>query len=314
MQPLRDTFPERSGRVRRVACCIMHRQFAQHATGCWSALAVGFEASDTGRLRFAIHDALFIRATTAIDNFTYRFARRAEQEGMPVIDDTESMIRCTNKVYLKELLDNARIPAPRTEIVDEKTNAADLFARLGAPVVLKAPDGSFSRSVHKVANLQEFQERAKGLFKDTALILAQEYMPTQFDWRVGVLGGEPLYACQYKMAKGHWQIAKHSESGTSYGGTETLAVEQAPPLVIETAVKAARLIGDGLYGIDLKENERGVFVIEINDNPNLDADYEGAVLKDELWRRLIGWFAARLEMRMSARARNTPELRSASGR
>ncbi|HPE29954.1 MAG TPA: RimK family protein [Parvularculaceae bacterium] len=259
-------------------------------------------------------DALFIRATTAIDNFTYRFARRAEQEGMPVIDDTESMIRCTNKVYLKELLDNARIPAPRTEIVDEKTNAADLFARLGAPVVLKAPDGSFSRSVHKVANLQEFQERAKGLFKDTALILAQEYMPTQFDWRVGVLGGEPLYACQYKMAKGHWQIAKHSESGTSYGGTETLAVEQAPPLVIETAVKAARLIGDGLYGIDLKENERGVFVIEINDNPNLDADYEGAVLKDELWRRLIGWFAARLEMRMSARARNTPELRSASGR
>ncbi|MCA8894834.1 MAG: RimK-like ATPgrasp N-terminal domain-containing protein, partial [Amphiplicatus sp.] len=84
-------------------------------------------------------DALFIRATTAIDNFTYRFARRAEQEGMPVIDDTESMIRCTNKVYLKELLDNARIPAPRTEIVDEKTNAADLFARLGAPVVLKAP-------------------------------------------------------------------------------------------------------------------------------------------------------------------------------
>ena len=259
-------------------------------------------------------DALFIRATTAIDNFTYRFARRAEQEGMPVIDDTESMIRCTNKVYLKELLDNARIPAPRTEIVDEKTNAADLFARLGAPVVLKAPDGSFSRSVHKVANLQEFQERAKGLFKDTALILAQEYMPTQFDWRVGVLGGEPLYACQYKMARGHWQIAKHSESGTSYGGTETLAVEQAPPLVIETAVKAARLIGDGLYGIDLKENERGVFVIEINDNPNLDADYEGAVLKDELWRRLIGWFAARLEMRMSARARNTPELRSASGR
>jgi len=259
-------------------------------------------------------DALFIRATTAIDNFTYRFARRAEQEGMPVIDDTESMIRCTNKVYLKELLDNARIPAPRTEIVDEKTNAADLFARLGAPVVLKAPDGSFSRSVHKVANLQEFQERAKGLFKDTALILAQEYMPTQFDWRVGVLGGEPLYACQYKMARGHWQIAKHSESGTSYGGTETLAVEQAPPLVIETAVKAARLIGDGLYGIDLKENERGVFVIEINDNPNLDADYEGAVLKDELWRRLISWFAARLEMRMSARARNAPELRSASGR
>jgi len=247
-------------------------------------------------------DALFIRATTAIDNFTYRFARRAEQEGMPVIDDTESMIRCTNKVYLKELLENARIAAPRTEIIDEKSSIDETIARLGAPVVLKAPDGSFSRSVHKVSNAAEFRERAKTLFKDTALILAQEYMPTEFDWRVGVLGGEPLYACKYKMARGHWQIAKHHESGaTSFGGTTTVAVEAAPKAVIETAVRAARLIGDGLYGIDLKENDRGVFVIEVNDNPNLDYDYEGEVLKDELWRRLIEWFAARLERRIGRR-------------
>jgi len=244
-------------------------------------------------------DALFIRATTAIDNFTYRFARRAEQEGMPVIDDTESMIRCTNKVYLKELLDNAKIPAPKTEIVDEKTDFAEVMRCLGSPVVLKAPDGSFSRSVHKAATLEEFEATAKKLFDDTALILAQEYMPTQFDWRVGVLDGEPLFACRYKMARGHWQIAKHQpDGGMTFGGTDTIAVDEAPRLVIETAVKCARLIGDGLYGIDLKENENGVFVIEINDNPNLDHDYEGAVLKDELWRRIINWFAVRLEKRM----------------
>jgi hypothetical protein len=74
-------------------------------------------------------DALFIRATTSIDNFTYRFARRAEQEGMPVIDDTHSMIRCTNKVYLKEILEKAGLPIPRTDIVDEKTDLAGVFER-----------------------------------------------------------------------------------------------------------------------------------------------------------------------------------------
>jgi glutathione synthase/RimK-type ligase-like ATP-grasp enzyme len=252
-------------------------------------------------------DALFIRATTAIDNFTYRFARRAEQEGMPVIDDTESMIRCTNKVYLKELLDNARIPAPRTEIFDEKSNIAEIMERLGSPVVLKAPDGSFSRSVHKVSTLEDFQATAKKLFDDTALILAQEYMPTQFDWRVGVLGGEPLFACQYKMARGHWQIAKHQpDGGISFGGTETIPVEQAPGTVIDIAVRAARLIGDGLYGIDLKENERGVFVIEVNDNPNIDHEDEGAVLKDELWRRIIKWYSDRLEKRMGGAVNIAP--------
>jgi glutathione synthase/RimK-type ligase-like ATP-grasp enzyme len=53
-------------------------------------------------------DGLFIRETTSIDNHTYRFARRAWQEGMPVIDDPISMIRCTNKVFLMELLQQIR--------------------------------------------------------------------------------------------------------------------------------------------------------------------------------------------------------------
>src|SRR5260370_1219445 len=50
------------------------------------------------------YDGLFIRETTSIDNHTYRFARRAWQEGMPVIDDPISMIRCMNKVFLIELM------------------------------------------------------------------------------------------------------------------------------------------------------------------------------------------------------------------
>ncbi len=67
--------------------------------------------------RLAEFDALFIREATSIDNHTYRFARRAAQEGMPVIDDPVSMIRCTNKVYLKELLTANAIPVPPTVVV-----------------------------------------------------------------------------------------------------------------------------------------------------------------------------------------------------
>jgi len=248
----------------------------------------------------AEYDALFIRMTTAIDNVSYRFARRAEQEGMPVIDDTASMIRCTNKVFLKELLELGGVPAPKTEIIDETQSLDGLLDRLGTPVVLKAPDGSFSRSVHKVSTEAELRDRARQLFDDTALIIAQEYLPTSFDWRVGVLDGEALFACQYKMAKGHWQIIKHVEGGKSReGGSSSFAIEEAPKAVIETALAAARLIGRGLYGIDLKETPDGVFVIEINDNPNLESDVEGLVLKDGLWEAIIGWFARRLEARMT---------------
>jgi len=245
-------------------------------------------------------DALFIRATTAIDNFTYRFARRAEQEGMPVIDDTQSMIRCTNKVYLKEILEKAGLPIPRTEIVDEKADLAALFQRLGSPVILKTPDGSFGINMVKASTLEELRTGAKRMFADTALIIAQEFRPTKFDWRIGVLNGEPLYACQYRMARGHWQIVKYGEGGkSSEGGFTTLPVEDAPPDVVNAAVRAAQLIGDGLYGVDLKETEQGVIIIEINDNPSIDHDVEGQILKDEIWRRIISWFSTRLERRMN---------------
>jgi RimK family alpha-L-glutamate ligase len=245
-------------------------------------------------------DALFIRATTSIDNFTYRFARRAEQEGMPVIDDTQSMIRCTNKVYLKEILEKAGLPIPRTEIVDEKADLAALFERLGSPVILKTPDGSFGINMVKATTLDELRTGAKKMFEDTALIIAQEFRPTKFDWRIGVLNGEPLYACQYRMARGHWQTVKYGEGGKSTeGGFTTMPVEDAPPEVVNVAVRAAQLIGDGLYGVDLKETEQGVIIIEINDNPSIDHDVEGQVLKDEIWRRIISWFSTRLERRMN---------------
>ena len=244
-------------------------------------------------------DALFIRATTSIDNFTYRFARRAEQEGMPVIDDTTSMIRCTNKVYLKEILENAGLPIPPTEVLDEKSNLAATFERLGAPVILKTPDGSFGAHMVKAKTLEEMKAGAEAMFKDTALIIAQAFMPTAFDWRIGVLGGEAIFACQYEMAKGHWQIIKHESDGKmTEGGFKTFAIADAPKEVVDVAVRAARLIGDGLYGVDLKDTGQGVVVIEINDNPNMEWDVEGQVLKDDLWRKLLSWFSHRLEKRL----------------
>ncbi len=254
------------------------------------------EKGDLARL--AEYDALFIRETTSIDNHTYRFARRAEQEGMPVIDDTVSMIRCTNKVYLKELLESHNISIPRSLVLNGRQALDEAERGLGFPMVVKIPDGSFSRGVHKLDDRAGLDALAAKLFVDTDLLLAQEFMPTEYDWRVGVLGGEPLFACQYLMAPNHWQIIKHTTDGRAVEGRfHTVAVEDAPPEVISTAVKAARLIGSGLYGVDIKVNARGVHVIEINDNPNLDTHAEGAVLKDEMWSRLVKWFVAKLDAR-----------------
>jgi glutathione synthase/RimK-type ligase-like ATP-grasp enzyme len=244
----------------------------------------------------AEYDALFIRETTSIDSHTYRFARRAWQEGMPVIDDPISMIRCMNKVFLMELLGSNQVPTPPTVMLADAGDLPKAMDELGLPLIVKIPDGSFSRGIHKVSTVDEFKRIADELFEETDLLLAQKFLPTEFDWRVGVLSGAPLFVCQYRMARGHWQILKHRADGSSReGGHRTFEIDQAPPEVIELAVRAARPVGDGLYGVDLKQTPNGIVVMEVNDNPNIEHGIEDAVGKDEVWIRILKWFIERLE-------------------
>ena len=80
-----------------------------------AALGMRAEIIDRGAIeRLAEFDALFIRDTTSLDHYTYRFAQRAAALGLVVIDDPDSILQCNNKVYLNELLTRQHIPVPRT--------------------------------------------------------------------------------------------------------------------------------------------------------------------------------------------------------
>lgn len=265
-----------------------------------AAESMGFEVEvitkdDYGRL--AEFDALFIRDTTSVNHFTFRFARRAAAEGLVVIDDPESIVKCSNKVYLAELLQHHRIAMPPTLIL-HRDNWEDAPDKLGLPLVLKQPDSSFSLGVIKVDTREAYAEEVDRLFKISDLLIAQAFIPTEFDWRVGIIDREPLYACKYFMADNHWQIYDNTKTGDdALGNFETWPTQAVPPEVLKTAIRVANLIGDGLYGVDLKEIDGRAHVIEINDNPNLDNNIEDQVLGDELYLRVMRVFLKRLESR-----------------
>jgi glutathione synthase/RimK-type ligase-like ATP-grasp enzyme len=246
----------------------------------------------------AEYDGLFIRETTALDHHTYRFAHRAEREGMVVIDDPTSILKCTNKIYLADLLKSRKLPQPNTEIIsrDDEARLLALPEQLGFPIVLKIPDGSFSRGLIKAKDVDELKAGAAQLFEHTALVLAQEYLYTEFDWRVGVLNNQALYVCQYFMSRGHWQIYNHGARGSGrWGQWKTMAVREAPADVVKVALKATAAIGDGLYGVDLKQVGDRVVIIEVNDNPSIESGVEDAYLGEDLYRRIMEEFVRRLE-------------------
>lgn len=249
--------------------------------------------------RLAEFDALFIRETTEIDHHTFRFARAAELEGLVVIDDPTSILRCCNKVFLQDAFTYHRVPTPKTRIVsgNEAAHLDQLEQDFGYPMVLKIPNSAFSLGVSKVKGREELRAKLGEYLERSDLVIAQEFLYTEYDWRIGVLNHRPLYACRYYMARNHWQIYKHGGSRIGSGKFETLPTFEVPRPVLDAALKAAAIVGNGLYGIDLKQDGNKVYVIEVNDNPNLDHGIEDEFVGDELYMQLMGEFVRRLEER-----------------
>ncbi len=267
-----------------------------------AAAQLGIEAELIGRrdlMRLPEYDALFIRKTTAIDDYTYRFAKKAESEGLVVMDDPTSIMRCCNKIYLADLLTRHKIPAPKTEIIatSDDVTLSGVAERLGFPIVLKIPDGSFSRGMIKVEDIAGLQQGCRDLLKQSALVLAQEFLYTEYDWRIGVLNNKAVYACRYFMVKNHWQIYSHGAGAVKSGGFDTLPTFEVPKAVLQVAMKVSRLIGDGLYGIDIKQTGSKAVVIEVNDNPSIESGVEDKYLGDELYTLVMQEFLRRLELR-----------------
>jgi glutathione synthase/RimK-type ligase-like ATP-grasp enzyme len=159
--------------------------------------------------------------------------------------------------------------------------------------------------VIKVGSKEEAIIELTKLFKKSDMVICQEFLYSEFDWRVGVLDNKPLFACKYYMSKNHWQIYNwNGDDHDKEGDSETLPVEDVPDDILQTALKAASLIGDGLYGVDLKLVEDKVYVVEVNDNPNIDFGVEDMVLKDTLYETLIGSFINRIEIEKNIRKIN----------
>lgn len=243
--------------------------------------------------RLAEFDALFVRLATTASGPVFWFMRQAEALGLVLLDSVVEIAEIFDKAWQAERFARADIPTPRTLLLCPQD--AHIAETLGYPLVLKRPYGSSSEHVLKVSEASELRPTLDRLLQGQALAVAQEWVPTAFDWRVGVLDGEVLFTCRYPMAPGHWQI-NHWVDGVIRGeGTvETVPPEEAPKAVKHVALQAASLLGDSFYGVDIKEVDGRALVIEVNDVPNVYQGEEDALLGDELYRRVMASLARRI--------------------
>jgi hypothetical protein len=124
-------------------------------------------------------------------------------------------------------------------------------------------------------------------------------MYTEFDWRIGVLNGQALYACQYFMSRGHWQIYNHGQ-GQSPGVAKSAASKPCPSARRPAKWSSSRCApprrsATASTASTSSRRPPRVAVIEVNDNPSIDAGVEDAYLGEDLYRRIMEEFLRRLE-------------------
>lgn len=239
--------------------------------------------------RIRDYDALFIRATTDPSSSAYIISRLAEQSGLKVIDDPHSIRTCSNKAILHDLFLKNNIPSPKSIIFHgdySKENLDSIFSTLGLPVIIKTPYTRFSSHVEMVNNETEFTELSKHLLKKARVLVLQEYIQSDFDWRVGILRNEVLYLCKYCIPKGGWKVKSKINGKNVWGKTIAISRDLISPELRNICIDLSRCVGDGLYGLDVKETNSGYKVIEINDNPSIYDGYEDAVDKD-IYEKII---------------------------
>jgi len=243
------------------------------------------------------YDALFIRALTDPLNTAYVAARWAELHGMRVIDDPDSILICCDKVNMYRRLQRQGVPMPQTAFLnpDELTTQRGeaLLSELSNPLVLKAPNSSFSMYVERVTEPEAFVTVGQRFLRRAKRLVVQRFVRSQFDWRVGVLAGEPLYACQYLIPRNRWKIATYTDGGgVVEGSVKGVELDKVNPQLLDVALRAANAIGKGLYGVDIKQLGPEAFVvIEVNDNPTIAAgeeDQKAAHLYERIVRYLAG--------------------------
>ncbi|OGL60893.1 MAG: alpha-L-glutamate ligase [Candidatus Tectomicrobia bacterium RIFCSPLOWO2_02_FULL_70_19] len=240
-------------------------------------------------------DALFIRALTDPLNAAYVAARLAQLHGLRVIDDPESILVCCDKVHMYRRVQAAGVPMPETLFLDapdvNPEAAAGILEALGSPLVLKAPNSSFSRFVDKVETPGQFVRVGRRFLRRADRLVVQRFVASEYDWRVGVLAGQPLYVCRYMIPKRRWKVLTYTPSGRAvFGEVRGMELSQANPLLVDTALRAAAAIGNGLYGVDLKQVGEEFQVIEVNDNPTIAAGEEDQKAPG-VYERLVRYLA-----------------------
>lgn len=272
-------------RVRHERLCILSRQKSLYSTArlVEAAEALGARpiVMDTLRCTMVVGpggskllyrgvaveglSAVIPRIGTSVTSYGMQVVNQLDSMGVPVVNRASAIARSRDKVRCLQLLAAGNVAVPRTVMASDTSHIVRLVEAVGGlPCVIKLLRGTQGVGVMLATTMTEART-----IVDTFTSLGQEICLQEFiaessgrDVRALVVGDQVVGAMRRQARAGEFRSNIHRGGE---GSPVTLE-----PAYRETAVKAAKLVGLDICGVDMLEGRDGPRVMELNSSPGFE--------------------------------------------
>lgn len=219
-------------------------------------------------------DAIIPRVGASITFYGTAVVRQFEMMGVFSVNESVAITRARDKLRSLQLLSRKGVGLPVTGFAHSPDDIQDLIKMVGgAPLVIKLLEGTQGIGVVLAETRQAAESVIEAFMGLKANIMVQEFIKEAggADIRCFVVDGKVIAAMKRQAAEGEFRSNLHR------GGTPELI--KLTPKERATAIKAAKIMGLNVAGVDLLRSERGPLVMEVNSSPGLEG-IEAATGKD----------------------------------
>lgn len=227
-------------------------------------------------------DAVIPRIGASVTFYGTAVLRQFEMMGVFPVNESVAISRSRDKLRSLQLLSRKGIGLPVTSFANSPDDTEDLLRLAGkAPVVIKLLEGTQGKGVVLAETAQAAESVVDAFRGLDANFLVQEYIREAkgSDIRCFVIGEKVVASMQRSAKEGEFRSNLHR------GGTAT--VIKITPEERSTAVRAAKVMGLNVAGVDILRSNHGPLVMEVNSSPGIEG-IEHATGKD-IAGMIIDW-------------------------
>lgn len=234
------------------------------------------------------YDAILPRIGVSLTYFGTAVVRQFQQMDVYSPNTADGILNSRDKLRSFQILSKHKIGIPATTFVKDKKDVLPAIERVGgAPVVIKLLEGTQGIGVLLAHTIEMATSIIELLQSQKQNVLIQKFVAESKGKDVrAIVVGDRVIAAMRRVAQG-----QEFRSNVHRGGrTEMVELDDTYK---ETAIRAAKLMGLSIAGVDMLEGKDGPQIMEINSSPGLEG-IEGCTNLD-IAGAIIDYIAAKVD-------------------